>query len=62
MYVYAQLDESKLATLRQFEQRNGVTLLAFSEVKAQPAPIDEAALADLKTLENQLGVTLVAYH
>lgn len=61
MYVYAHLDQSKLDTLRDFEQRNGITLLAFSEVKAQPAPMDDAALEILRTLEDRLGVTLVAY-
>lgn len=61
MYVFAKLDDSKLDTLKRFEESKGVKVLAFSEVEVAPARMDEVAVADLKDLEGRLGVTLVAY-
>jgi hypothetical protein len=60
MYVLASLDPKKIEVLRDFEEKEGVKVLAFSDVAIVPAKVDEKKLKDMRGLEERLGVTLVA--
>lgn len=61
MFMLANLDQEKLKQLHEFEQKKGVKVLAFADIKVDPAKIEEEKVKDMKTLEECLGVTLVAY-
>lgn len=61
MFVLANLDQNKLKTLADFEQKEGVKVLAFTDLKVAPAKLDDTKMNDLHSLEQSLGVTLVAY-
>ena len=53
-------DADKLAEIQAIEAEIGQPLLAFTEVKAEPARLDRDKLAKIRALEENLGVVLVA--
>ncbi|MBO6947473.1 MAG: hypothetical protein JJ855_05785 [Rhodospirillales bacterium] len=60
LYSLSSIPEDKLAALQAIEQEIGQPLLAFTEVKAEPARLDRDKLAKIRDLEDSLGVVLVA--
>jgi hypothetical protein len=54
------LEPGDLAAIGGLEEELGVTLLAYSCMPLEPAPIDDAKLGRIKDLEERLGVSLVA--
>lgn len=60
LYSLSNIPEDKLAAVQSIEQEIGQPLLAFTEVKAQPARLDRDKLAKIRALEDDLGVVLVA--
>ena len=59
-YHHANLSESALSDLKQFEDKLGKVLVAF-EPDSQPAELTQAQLDELQALESKLGLTIVAY-
>lgn len=60
LYSLSNIPEDKLSAVQAIEQEIGQPLLAFTEVKAQPARLDRDKLAKIRELEDDLGVVLVA--
>jgi hypothetical protein len=60
MYMCAHLNEEQVKTLKAYEERFGVKLLAMSEVEFCAAPLDAAQLLEIHELEEELGACLVA--
>ena len=60
LYSLSAIPDDKLAALQAIESEIGQPLLAFTEVKAEPARLDRDKLARIRALEDDLGVVLVA--
>lgn len=60
LYSLSNIPEDKLAEIQSIEAEIGQSLLAFTEVKAEPARLDREKLAKIRQLEEDLGVVLVA--
>jgi hypothetical protein len=60
MYSFAKLDTRQLKNLQQFEEKEGVRLLAFTPVEVKPATIPDKTLQAIQDLERDLGICLVA--
>ena len=56
----AELDETRLARLRQLEDEMGTYVVAL-EPEFQFADLSEEHLAELQAAEKELGVVLLAY-
>ncbi len=60
LYSLSNVPKEKLAEIQAIEAEIGQPLLAFTEVKAEPARLDRDKLAKIRALEDDLGVVLVA--
>ena len=60
LYSLSNIPEDKLAEIQSIEAEIGQSLLAFTEVKAEPARLDREKLAKIRELEESLGVVWVA--
>lgn len=60
LYSLSNVPADKLAEIQAIEAEIGQPLLAFSEVKAQPARLDRDKIDRIQKLEDELGVVLVA--
>lgn len=60
LYSLSSIPEDKLATIQAVEAEIGQPLLAFTEVKAEPARLDRDKLAKIRAIEEDLGIVLVA--
>jgi len=60
LYSLSNIPDDKLSAVQAIEREIGQPLLAFTEVKAQPARLDREKLAKIRELEEDLGVVLVA--
>lgn len=60
LYSLSNIPEEKLAEIQSIEAEIGQPLLAFTEVKAEPARLDREKLAKIRELEDNLGIVLVA--
>lgn len=60
LYSLSNIPEDKLAAIQAVEAEIGQPLLAFTEVKAEPARLDRDKLAKIRAIEEDLGIVLVA--
>jgi hypothetical protein len=60
MYGLAHLSQEQVSALQQFEEKEGVRLIAMAEMDLQPAPLDAEKLSAVKDFEQQFGVCVVA--
>ena len=60
LYSLSNVPADKLPEIQAIEAEIGQPLLAFTEVKAEPARLDRDKLAKIRALEENLGVVLVA--
>ena len=60
MYALAHLSQDQVSALQQFEEKEGLRLIAMTEVNVEPAPLDAERLAAVKDFEQQFGVCVVA--
>jgi hypothetical protein len=56
----SRLDEGKIATIKEAEQKMGRTILAYNCFDAAPADLSKEELAQIKEVEQRLGLVLVA--
>ena len=60
LYSLSNIPADKLAEIQAIEAEIGQPLLAFSEVRAEPARLDREKIDRIQRLEDELGVVLVA--
>ncbi len=60
LYTFAKLDDAQLSAVQQFEQDEGLKVLALTSVETNPDMIDANKLVKLQELEKKLGVCLIA--
>ena len=60
LYSLSNIPEDKLAAIQAVVAEIGQPLLAFTEVKAEPARLDRDKLAKIRAIEEDLGIVLVA--
>lgn len=60
LYSLSNIPDDKLAAIQAIESEIGQPLLAFTEVKAEPARLDREKLAKIRAIEEDLGIVLVA--
>lgn len=60
MYVLANLKESEVGAIQDYELATGQRVLAVQDLEVHPAELDESAVNKLRDLEQRLGVCLVA--
>lgn len=59
-YKFADLDDTSLLKMKEFEEKHGTTLVALQS-RYPLAELKSKEVKDLKNLEKELQVTLVAY-
>ena len=60
MHTLAHLDDAQLTKLQEFEEHEGIKVLALARVDAKVAQLDAQELAHLRAMEDELGMCLVA--
>jgi len=60
MYALAHLSPDQVSALQQFEEKEGLRLIAMTKVEVKPAPLDAEKLATVKDFEQRFGVCVVA--
>lgn len=62
MYTFAKLSSSQVSALQQFEEREGLKLVALTDLALTPEQLDEKKIAAVREFEQKLGACLVAVH
>jgi hypothetical protein len=60
MFTFANLAQEQIKAVQEFEDAEGVRLLALKEVRLEPEMLPADKLATLNELEEKLGVCLLA--
>lgn len=60
MYTFAKLSTGQVSALQQFEEREGLRLVAVTDLALKAKPLDERQVAALKEFEQHFGACLVA--
>jgi hypothetical protein len=60
MYTFAKLSNSQVSALQQFEEREGLKLVALTDLALKAKPLDEKKVAAIKEFEQKLGACVVA--
>lgn len=62
MYTFAKLSANQISALQQFEEREGLKLVALTDLALMPEKLDDTKIAAVKEFEQKLGACLVAVH